>query len=40
MDVDENSTIKRVSEGFDIFFTVAFTIESIIKVISFGFIMD
>jgi hypothetical protein len=38
MDVDEKSTIKRVSERFDIFFTLAFTIESIIKAISFGFV--
>jgi hypothetical protein len=38
MDVDDKSIIKKVSEGFDIFFTLAFTIESIIKALSFGFV--
>lgn len=38
MDTAETETIVRVSEYIDVFFTICFTLESIIKSTSLGFI--
>ena len=40
MDSDEGELIVQISEYTDIFFTVSFTLESIIKSVALGFIQD
>lgn len=39
-DLPEDNILKVVSEGLDKFFTVAFAIESVIKAIALGLILD
>ena len=40
MNIDSESTFARVSWYIDLFFTVAFFLESLIKTISMGLIID
>lgn len=40
IDVNEEETIVRISDKFDMFFTICFTVESLAKSIALGFIQD
>lgn len=40
LDEPEASNIKHISENMDLFFTVSFTLESLIKSIALGFALD
>ena len=40
LDEPAGTTIKTVSDNLDLFFTISFTLESLIKSIALGFALD